>query len=117
ATAKKQGARRVPGFSTHCGTPFGSALRGGARAALGAAVADVDADMRRAAGGTRQVAAAALGTMHVGLGRGGGVVGGDIAHALAAAVTAAYRIARPGVAHRDAAQAAAAGLVVAAVVL
>ena len=89
----------------------------GAGGALGAAAALVNAHMVRAAAASLQITAALVVTVDVGFRRGGRVVGGDIAAALAVAVAAADSIPGAGVADLNAVQAAAARLIMAAVIL
>ena len=101
--------------------PFGfrsfAGLTRGAGGTFGAAAALVDADVVGAAAAPLQMAAALVVAVDLGFGRGRLVVGGNIAAALAVAVAAADGVAGAGMADVDAAQAAAARLVVAAVIL
>ena len=83
----------------------------------GAAAAGVHADMAGAAAMPLLVAAAAVVASNLGLGACGLVVGGNVAIALAVAVTAADGITLAGVMDLDVVQAAAASLVMAAIIL
>ena len=83
----------------------------------GAAAAGVHADMAGAAAKPLLVAAAAVVAGNLGLGACGLVVDGNVAIALAVAVTAADGITLAGVMDLDVVQAAAARLVMAAIIL
>ena len=83
----------------------------------GATAAGVHADMAGAAAKPLLVAAAAVVAGNLGLGACGLVVGGNVAIALAVAVTAADGITLAGVMDLDVVQAAAASLVMAAIIL
>src|SRR5699024_6225687 len=94
--------------------PGSFALAAGQAGGAGGAL--VDAHAAGAAGHLPEMAAGLVVAADVGLGGAGGVVGGGVGVALVGAVAAADRAVFAGVLHVDAAQAAGAALVVAAVV-